>query len=122
MTQTIIPQAEPGPYIVTYDRDGVDEILSIVALPSDRILAQIAFWGNLEPGENAWRESTFRLLAAAPTLRDALMKLLAAIDYSKVSSELAVAIAGARYAVGTAFGSHFTNSESFLIPTVVEGV
>ncbi len=118
----IQPEAEPGPYAIDYGTSGVDDVLSIYATQSDRVLAQIEFWSELDPVENAWRESTFRLLAAAPILRDALTRVLANLDPSGVKGELAVAVCEARYALGVAIGPAFTTEDSFLIPTRVRAV
>ncbi len=122
MTINIQPQAEPGPYAVRHDTDGCDEVLTVYSVTTGREIAETRFFTDYDPIQNARRESTFRLLAAAPQLQAALTALLASLDYGNITDAQATAAVEARHALWTAIGPAFTSEESFVTPTDIGAV
>lgn len=69
----------PGPYSIQLDRDGCDDLWTIVQRSSNTPIAELRFWDS-EEHDAAQAEAQARLLGSAPELVDALRQLLAAVQ------------------------------------------
>lgn len=84
-------QPAAGPYDFHHLRDGTEDLLVLTTQEDEpgnvHGVATCGFWNDCSPDANGKREATFRLLAAAPELRDALAGLCHAYERMTLHGE-----------------------------------